>query len=274
MKLLKFFKINIRPIIFTIILTFGFVVLIYIQTFNPPEYFIVGSLVLYLLMLLEFFSVRFWAKRKLEQLNMPMIDQYSHATHLVLHIFLPTLAYWAIAIFIFFDPNPGIWFPFIIFIFFLFLVLFINLRAYYEDKFQLEKSTHYVYDLLKLLIYAILVFNIYSLAFAYSINIFILFVLIFLTTCLMLSLNLVRYNHLNKSFYAYVVINSLIIGIIGTGLYSWSRFNIFEMCLMTFLLFYMSAGVLHHRIKRDLSKEIVAEYVIIALLALVMFSAV
>lgn len=268
MKLLTFLKHNIRSLLYATFITAGFGILIHIITFNPPRFFVFGSLILYVLLVLELVTTRFWANKKLEQLNIPIVDRYDQSTQLILHLTIPSLTFWAFCLFIISNLNPNFWIVLLFLSLIIFSLIFINIRAYYEDKFRLEKSTHYVYDFIKLLVYGLITYSIFFMKLSYEFNNYLVAGLIFLLSLVIMSLNLVRYKHVEKSTIVFIFLNSLIISLISLSLLAFFELSIFKLTLLTFILFYIGIGVLHHKNKGDLSKSIVVEYIVVALLAL------
>ncbi|MCA9386148.1 hypothetical protein KC717_05870 [Candidatus Dojkabacteria bacterium] len=274
MKLGRYLVKNIRAIIFSGLLTSGLAILIFIRTFTFVSHFWIGASILYLVFVIEVLVVQFWAQRKLMQLNIPVVDRYSLITQIIMHGALPSLSYWGIIGFIAFDPNPGIWIWFLIGIFLLFTTLFTNMRAYYEDKFKLEQRTHYIYDLLKLVIFGLLSFDVIGFGLRLELNPLIISFFIMLIATFLLLLTLRRYHNLFDHSIFYVIVNTVMLGGATFVLLLFEVFSLFEVSLVVFLLYYISAGVLHHKLMRDLTVELVFEYLMVAALAIGMFWAV
>lgn len=273
MKLIRFVQKHFRSLFFSGVLTVGFYILIYIHTFDPIKFFWVAAAILYMVLVLEVTSVKFWAKKKLMQYSIPMVNRYTYIAQQILHIVLPSLTYWSIISFIYFEPNPGMWIPFLFMIFLLFWGLFTNVRAYYEDKFKLESKTHYIYDLLKLLVYWLLSFGIFNVHYAYNVPILIISFFIFLFSAILLMLSYVRtsLHEYKPEDVIYVFINASVIAIISGLLLMSSSVNSIKSTFFSFILYYLAVGIMHHKQRRDLTKEILMEYILIAALVLAMF---
>ncbi len=273
MKLIIFFKNNIRAIIYSILITVGFGTLVYVLDMRLNDLFLLSSSILYLILVVEIVWMWYWAKKKLIQLNIPIVDRYDRITQLVLHATLPTMLFWSIVGFIFNNLNPHEWVFILCVSFILFFVLFTNIRAYYEDKFQLEEKTHAVYDFIKLFIY---VFSIYNfLTFSQSYNLQILYSIIFLGVIgsVLLFLNLLQQKSHSIALFVVSIVLSFVISILSVVFFEILNMHIFKVVGIGFLLFYICVSFMHHTIRRDLTKELIIEYLILAMLPMAMFIA-
>ncbi|MBD3362560.1 hypothetical protein GF362_02470 [Candidatus Dojkabacteria bacterium] len=222
------------------------------------------------MLVLEIFTTWFWAKKKLIQLNIPIVDRYDRLTQIILHATLPSLTYWSICAFIYSNINSNFWFFLLGIAFILFLMLFVNIRAYYEDKFKLEKRTHVVYDFIKLIVYLFIAYSVFNLRFEYNISKILVSFLLSILSLMIFTFNLLRYKHLVFSNIAYVFMNSILIGLFVFIIMGFKSASIYKLTSLTMIIFYVFTGILHHKIQRDLNKQIVVNYLLIAMLAFAM----
>lgn len=262
---------NIRPIVYAFFISLGMSILIDILNYWDYGSFFRAAGFLYIILVLEVGTVWFWARSKLKSLEIPLVDRYDRRTQILMHLIMPSLLYWSSVFFIFVNPNPQFWFIFLVFSFFLFVSLFINIKAYYLDKFKLEADTHYIYDVIKLLIYQLLVFSLFNLMFIYQLNIGIVVLGIVGVTAMMLFLNILRYRHLSFEYVIYVWVNAFLIGLLLLLLLMIKDWRVFHISLIAMCVYYISVSVLHHKIKCSLRFELIWEYGLIALVGLVMF---
>lgn len=263
--------INKRPIFYSLILSIGFCVLIFILEYNPEKNYFLGSVVLYIILMFEIYATWAMGRKKLKQLEVPILDQYSQLTQVIMHYSLPSLAYWAIVGFIYTNTSFSISILLIIIIFILFLTLFINIRAYYLDKFRIEEKTHYIYDVLKLFIYFLIIYTLYIFEYKYNINFYTPAFLIVLFSFIIQGLNLYRYNHIHLNSILFIFFNSLVLGIISILLNNIVQINLFEKITISFISYYFLMGITHHKIRKDLTVRIVLEYFLFGVLALLIF---
>jgi len=262
-------KINGRSIFYVGLLGFGFFFLIGIIENEPIQQFWMGSIVLFTLLILEIVGIWFWASRRLSQLNIPAVDEYDHLTQLILHVSLPTLFYWSIIGFIFINMNPHIWKVVITISIIIFFILFTNIRSYYEDKFKLERRTHYIYDFIKFFIYLLVIFSLVEIGITYAIPLSLIGSGAFALSFFLVILNLIGYKNKSIRFLLISFIGSIINGVVlFISIY---YLDVARVLVTSMLSFYILTSLLHHLIRKDLTKDIIIEYGLVALLSLVMF---
>ncbi len=266
---MKYIRNNFESIIFGLFLDAGFALLMLILTISPFQHFVFGSIILYLLLLMEIVAIRGFARRKMIQLNMSIINDREAPIQNILHYVLPSIIYWLVVVFIVFEPNTSIWLVILAFISLIFINLFVNIRAYYEDKFKLEMNTHHIYDFLKLMILGIGAFDIISAYYIFDFSGWFVFLGIFILCAGILILNQMRYGwRQGKKSIFWVLGISLILAIVAMLVSVGARFDSLKATLVLFVCIYISVGLLHHYATKDLSREIVLEYLMVGILVI------
>ncbi len=273
MNILKFVLHNRRAFLYSFFLSVGFGFIIYIrETSQNFENFLYSLLLLYFLLFVEIIFTYKIALRKLKQFNIPMVRRYNSSTQTILHIVLPSLLFWSFGCFIWINLNPGFWILLIPLIFFLYTILFINIRAYYLDKFVLEKNTHNIYELIKTVVYSLDIFivtmlsqiyeleNLAILGILFSLNL-IFFCLIFLT-----KLHILKITYKISILILAVILTSFSYYLTSTGL------DVFSQTFYATIVYYLCLSLLNHKLNHTLNREIVLEYVSFFLLAISLFA--
>ncbi len=241
-----------------------------IEITSPSLYFF-SSVVLYLVVLFEMFYVWFVSKEKLRQFDLPLISTYTKLKQFLHHFLLPTIFYIALSGFIYYNNQPAIRIPFVLLSFIAFTSLFINLRAFYQDKFKLEESTYYVYDLIELVSF----FMIVNLALHFwDINglIFLIpILLVFVISLLIFILNLYQLDQLELKSLILVIIFSILVAGFLAGLVLFASLNLISLNLLTFISYYFLYGILSHKVDGSLNLSVMVEYLSIFLLLLAFF---
>lgn len=153
-----------RPFIYATIITIGFIILLGMLNEGLTDYYWIGSLFLFLIVLVElYFTANHYhvyhrrSTRKKYDFEHHKLIQYSH------HIVLPSLYFLALTLFNFYNDQPSLIFLNLAMVFFSFFILFENVHSFYKHKFSLHKSTTYIYDLLGVLLVFLLVFDAFEL---------------------------------------------------------------------------------------------------------------
>jgi hypothetical protein len=249
------------------VITLGLVFLMNIKSFNETV-FPLSALILYLIIVFEMFYTWFMSKEKLRQMDLPLVSDYSRFKQILHHLLMPSILYLGIVGFIYFNNQIALHIPLLVIAYILFTALFINLRAFYQDKFQLEKETYFVYDLIELTTFFTTANTLINLVYSNSWHKFIIIVGIFILALLILILNLYQFESLTLKPILAVLGMSLLIAVIMTVLLYTSAMTIVALSFMSFLTYYFLFGVLSHKIEGTLSWEVVLEYVAVFVLCL------
>lgn len=251
-----------RPFIYAFIVSVGFAFLIDIVRNTPALNFITATFILYIVLLFELFSTYFYASELLTQYKLPPVESNQHQIQFIHHILLPSIIFFSMAGFIFFNSHQSLDFILLIINFALFSVLFTNIRAFYEDKFKLEALTHTIYDIFNII--GVFLFTSVTLNtliyFGFSLY-FTPFILILFIT-LLAFIVLIRYRSTTlyfKRVLAVLILFSVIIVSISIAL----KLSLFIISFSATLLFYYFLAFLNHKLEDSFSKEILFEYVIV-----------
>jgi len=269
-SIIQFISKNKRSIFYSFVISIGiFFALSMYSEYGNKSYWRVIAIISIIFIFEIYLNWRF-ATKVLRQIDMPNINVYNLWGHLINHITLPLLLFYSFAGFLYFNQDEVVRYFSILLHFMINVILFVNIRSYYQDEFNIEEKTKYIYDLIKLIIFFLgvnLILHGVMLAEAQIwIGAFLLSLL-----ALMLGLLLIyRKNQKEMLVIVYIIISTLLIGIVYILLFTLG-FVLLGINLILFLLFYFILSFLHHKIERTLTPHVVLEYVLIFILALLLF---
>jgi len=260
---------NKRALLYSAILTLGIYLLVHIRPESSLTHYIVALAINLLIFMLELYTIITVSSVKLEQMGLPKVNRYSYIQTTIYHKFLPLILFASFNIFIFFNPINFMTVILFLTIFLSFSILFINIRAYFEDKFKLEMATHFIY------VFSV-IFGIFSLSNAvlniasiYDINLIFVIAAIFVLVIISFLILFIEKLDLDPVFYLLIIVASLISTAIAISL-----FEHFESVLRTsFMLatcFYLFGALIHHKQDGTLQKFVLLEYTIILSLSFVL----
>lgn len=149
---------------------------------------------------------------------------------------------------------------------FLFYYIFLNIEAWFKNKYIVESHTHYIYDIISLFILfntfwtGEIFINSYESARVVILVLFVLFVLALIFT-------LMRYNilHFNKINLAFVLVNILffVLGVVFWGIS-------LRLALLVTYSYYLTLSLLHHYLNADFKWGVVFEYAILSSIILLL----
>lgn len=264
---MKFITYNRRSIFYSIVVTFGLFFLMVTEK-SSPSLFLIFTLILYLVVLFEMYFTWFISKEKLKQFNLPLMSSYTKFKEFLHHLVLPSLLLFSLAGFIYFNNQLGLRIPLLIISFIVFLSLFVNLRAFYQDKFGLEQSTYYVYDIIEMIIF--FSFTNFILHFVEINNLSSLLAVFFigLLTLILLTLNLYQSDNLNLRDFAFILVLTFLMIIISLFLIFFTTFTLIGINFLIFLGYYFLFGLLSHRLDSSLNWTVGLEYLSVFLICL------
>lgn len=230
-------------------------------------------LIIGLTILLQAFEVFLdwrYATKILRQIDLPNVNIYNLWGHILNHIILPVFIIVSVAGFIYYNSDDLIRIVAIFIVISINMILFINIRSYYQDEFLVEQKTRYVYTAIKLVIFF------FSMNFLLHLSRFCLFE-IWVLTCLVCFLILIlaflmiyQRAQVSLATIIYVIVSAFVISLIFMVL-SQIGIILIGLNVITFLLFYFALSILHHKMERTLTRNVLGEYILILILALSIF---
>jgi hypothetical protein len=220
-----------------------------------------------LLLFIELFTGIYY-RRHLIQTRLPDTDEHLRFVQITYHFVLPLTMYANVLAFTYFEPQSELRVGIMGVLFVALTVLFINIRAYYTHRRKLEHQTHAIYDILKFIVIFTGVSALTS--FARSGQSFIVASVIVLILYLVLLLLFIVREH-NFAFIELLL--AFVFSILMTVFIGWLSANYaFSTIVLGFigaLGFYLSSATLHHILHRNLTWQIVSEYLLIAIMTLI-----
>lgn len=264
----KILKKNIRSIFYSLSLTLGtFIALQEIHENKNMFRFIVFSLLVFFIYLVELYTN--WKSHKTRiELNLNFDDEINELSQLFHKIILPIALYLSVIGFGFYNIRSTSILILLSVVFVTFFILFINIRAFFEAKNRIEDKTHYVYDLIKFVIFFSLA-NVFSNASNnFPVNLSLYGLCITVTTFTLLILMLWRFDRVKLTSVIYGIIISLFMGI-GFLLFHAERVvNSLQISLSLFFVFYLASAVIHHLVMKTLTKGVLFEYLLVILIVI------
>ncbi len=257
-----------RPYVYAFLLTVGMVMLYSIVRTSGTVRFLIGSFSLYLLLLFELYSTKYYVFEIDKQLTFEKKDIKHRRAHWVHHLVLPTILFLSFVLFILVNSQLNMLLFLSLLSFALFSFTFINIKAYYERKYKIEKQTANIYDIISIssvymLIYSLLVlgnFFGYNFIIAGLFNTLILLAMGFLTIS--------RYDLLNKK--GYILLGALVLIYINLFLILLGyELSVLVYAVIATFGFYYFTVVVDHMDEDSLTLRVILEYLAVFLVIFV-----
>jgi len=268
MYITRIIKKNIKPVFYSLSLTLGIYVALQEIHENKNVYrFILFSLLIFFIYLAELYSNWKSEKTKIE-LNMNFNDDVNELSQVFHKIVLPIALYVAVIGFGFYNIRSSSILVVLGAVFVTFYLLFLNIRAFFEAKNKLEDKTHYVYDLIKFIIFFCIV-NVFSnAANNFPANLTLYAICVIITSFTLIALMLWRFDKIHMSSLVYATIVSLSIGIVFMVYHGGRVVNSLQISLGLFFVFYLASAIIHHIIMKTFTKGVLFEYLLVITIVL------
>jgi hypothetical protein len=221
------------------------------------------------ILILELYTVRHTAEDKLIQVGLPAVMRYPEIKSFILHYFLPIMLFGSYSLFTYVNPYDSLNVIAIPFVTISYLFVFINTRAYYEDKFKLELTTHGIYFFIILFSRFTFANSVLNIAGQYNLNTVILaFILagLFLGGFLLIFFENVR---LDIKLTLVILLSSILLGVTSAALYLSLDSSLRNSFIIICVFYFISASI-QHKIEGSLQIGIIAEYISILALCFVL----
>jgi hypothetical protein len=261
---MKFLRENTINLIYAFTLSIG----IYISNHELGAYQNLGnfSLLSFSLLLIYFAELylNYVRRNKKIQINLDFHDKVNELSLLYHFIFLPVVLYFSLASFYYYNYKESIGVILIILVFFIFFTLFRNIRYFFRNEIKFENSTHYIYDLIKIFIFFCLNNFLANQLYVHPNKKILIFLLSFLLAFILMSLSLWRWNKISRENLIASIVCSIICGL-SFILFSFIFVNAMQISLISVFVFYISIAIIHHLRERNLTRQIMLEYLSIGI---------
>lgn len=219
------------------------------------------------ILLFELYASRRHYINNPQQRDLKLVDIHSKSFRNVIlfhHILLPLFLLIGGAGFIFFSQNFISNLLIIIFTTYLLFLLFENFKAVYENNHLLEKKTHYVLDIAKLVVFFLITFTSINLINYFNLSSFLFIIVIFSLSLCFFVFEAVRKEQLDQSVSVVIIVLSLLIGVFSEIMLKLTNTNVFNLSLIAFVSYYFLGSLLHHKLNGTLNKKIFVEYILLS----------
>lgn len=224
-----------------------------------------------ILLVFVIFGVELWTSWRLRQLvhsqtKLRLGDVSTRMAELLNHVLIPLNVFvWSLS-FGYFNSQQTLRLVVLVVMFLVLMFLFTNIRSYYLNRQELWLQTNFTYDIAKFYIFFTFGNSVINLAGQHSI---LVPILMSLGAFGLLALTILRYQKVELFGIVNSAIVSLVLLLLLLIVTNFTMLNTLGINLIGVVFYYLGAAFVHHRMERDLTKELVLEYLSIAGMAIV-----
>ena len=137
----------------------------------------------------------------------------------------------------------------------------------YMDTFNIEESTHYLFNGIKIYIFFILTYSFLEISSSMNVSMIYSILFIFILSLSLLLLLIQRNKQFVSGTVIFAIISAIVITASGVGV----RFTIRNTLVESFIttgIFFLSSAVMHHKMEGKLSRNLLIEYSLILIIML------
>lgn len=248
-----------RPYIYAVMITIGIMALYSILHTSSAISYFAASISLYTLLLFELYSTKFYATTFDDQFELTSRSKKHRKAHWVHHLIMPTVLFVSIVLFVFANSQLNMALVIALISLVLFSILFLNIKAYYENKYKLENKTANVYDVISIASVFMLAFSIFVVT-ALLGELYIISGLMNTAVLIILGyLTLARYHIINKQGGMILFAMLLVYFNSFLALLNFDISIVAHTILTTFVYYYFTAVVNHYE-EKSLDLKVIIEY--------------
>lgn len=257
-----------RPYIYAVMITIGIMALYSILHTSSAISYFAASISLYTLLLFELYSTKFYATTFDDQFELTSRSKKHRKAHWVHHLIMPTVLFVSIVLFVFANSQLNMALVIALISLVLFSILFLNIKAYYENKYKLENKTANVYDVISIASVFMLAFSIFVVT-ALLGELYIISGLMNTAVLIILGyLTLARYHIINKQGGMILFAMLLVYFNSFLALLNFDISIVAHTILTTFVYYYFTAVVNHYE-EKSLDLKVIIEYLAVFVLIFV-----
>ncbi len=261
-------KKNLRAFSYALSVAIGVVFVQIIGMQYPIENYIVFSVILLGVLVVEVFLNYRKSVQVIKQLDLPEVKIYNKFTQIVFHWFVPIGFLIVLLTFIYLNNQSSLILFFFGLSFAFFFIFFVNMRSYYEDKFKLEEKTHFIYDVMKIFTFFALANSILNISSGFEINFFITVALVSITSIVLTLMMLLVERRVGIVTWGLIFLSGMALGYLTSSLQLFLEGTNLIISFYSALIFYIFNALIYHEIKRTLNRQIIVEYLLVAAICL------
>jgi hypothetical protein len=238
-----------------------------LHRYGNKNNFLTFSIALLAIFLVEIYSNWFYEKN-FESSSLVKREERIDLKQLFYIISIPVILYLSLIAYGYYNlSNFSLGFVLLI-TFFIFLVLFVHVRNFFDHNPRNDSSVTYIFDVAKFLNFFLLTNVLANLLSEHPGNkllfVFFIGVLSFITLTVMLW----QQEKLHKITLSYNLISSVLLSLAFFLLNLNNSLNALQTSFAIVLTFYLVVAIIHHKLENTLNKEVLFEYLVVIILIL------
>ncbi|MBN1331276.1 hypothetical protein JW978_00110 [Candidatus Dojkabacteria bacterium] len=250
---------NTKQLLFATIITLAITLIVNAKNSGNGNAIYPAILLSSVILVIQVFVIYKRASQKLKQLQIPAVNRYKDSLEIFYHFVLPIVFFIDLCLFIYFNTVYLLTPVLLIFCFIVFLVLFINIRAYFEDKFKIELSTHFIYFFIINFTLFSFCIAILSISYSYSLPIILVCILVAVFSSATLYFSHLESARLDFRLLLLIALFGFVCGIISAILFH-EFSSILRTSFIVASLFYFLNSLITHKKEGTLEAAVVFEY--------------
>lgn len=263
-EIFKILKNNLSELFYSFAITVGMYISFTELVINNNSYrFVIFAVISFFIYFSEIIFDYFNKSRRVE-FNLNPNDNINEVSEMINKIMLPVILFFSLLGFSYFNIESQTFLLVLMIVYFIYFTLIKNIRYFFKNDKKDEAQTHYVYDLIKLLV-VFLISNFLSNLFKLNNEGLIVLSLLF-GIVIFLMAALIRFNDKGKHYRQRLKFAAVYFPSFAAGFYALNyteSFNALKISLVISIVFYIFSAFFYHVSNKNITKTLAAEYILI-----------
>jgi hypothetical protein len=218
----------------------------------------------------ELIYARAAEKREPIEIDMKHLRDRKWREHLFHHAFLPAVLYASGVLYLFFNRIRALDQVAVVLLSGTFLVIFYNMAAAYRRMYSVTRDTRMLFDFINIITFYFFVDVLINLAVYEGWPRYVVFVGSGMITFSLIALMIILVKQMTRQTLGLLILSSILMGAVVLAVWSIPIFNIAVLSLVATIGFYLVDVYWHHRLEGTLNNDVMTQYGLFALMALIL----
>lgn len=209
-------------------------------------------------------------RREPIEVDLKLFHDRNWREHLFHHAFLPSILYVCGVFFLFFNRIRALDQVAVVLLSGTFFVIFYNLAATYRRMYSVTRDTRMLFDFINIITFYFFVDVLINLVVYEGWSRYIVFLGSGLITFALISLMVLLVRQMTRQAFLMLILSSVLMGVVVLVVWSIPIFNIAVLSLVATIGFYLVDVYWHHRLEGTLNNDVMTQYGLFALMALIL----
>lgn len=190
--------------------------------------------------------------------------------NLIHHLLIPSLLYISGVLFLFFNRVRLLDQVAVVILSLSFFFLFYNIAVSYQRLYSIARETRYVFDFVNIVVFYFLINSVINLVLYSGVYEVLIYIAAGLITLTLIAMMVFISKQFNRLIVVFAVISALFVALVSILVFKLNLFNITIVSIVISVAFYLVVAYWHHKLEGTFNKDTMFQYVLFAIMAIIL----